>query len=149
MVTTHGACSGGKLCDRDNKSWAASVSSILRSLNIELSTLPFPKPPVAPLLPSLCPAAVIRDEEEYLFSIAGLNLIISRFISPSPLLLLLLSSSLRPPWLWRWLYTALLLYGEMLSSCNCCCCSFWWVQGGDTEGDTGGDLDVPRRDGRG
>lgn len=34
IVTTHGAMSGGRLCDRDSRSWAASVSSILRSRNI-------------------------------------------------------------------------------------------------------------------
>lgn len=33
MVTTQGAGSGGKLCDKDNKSWAASVSSTVRSLD--------------------------------------------------------------------------------------------------------------------
>lgn len=35
MVTTHGAGKGGKLCDRESKSCAASVSSALRSRKME------------------------------------------------------------------------------------------------------------------
>lgn len=35
MVTTQGAGNGGKLCDSDSRSWAASVSSALRSRKME------------------------------------------------------------------------------------------------------------------
>lgn len=39
MVTTPGAGRGGRLCDRDKRSCAASVSSALRVLRSELSSI--------------------------------------------------------------------------------------------------------------
>lgn len=84
MVTTHGAGSGGRLWERDNRSWAASVSSMLRSLKMsdECGGSP-PEGPVRREAGETTTSFVATELwAKYLMLCAeaeGLNLMISRF----------------------------------------------------------------------
>lgn len=85
MVTTQGAGSGGRLWDSDNKSWAASVSSTLRSLKTEECGGSPPDGPVRSVVGDTPTMSMSRTElcAKYLMLCAeaeGLNLIISRLM---------------------------------------------------------------------